>query len=150
MILKSQPTSNRDSISDLNRSLIEIVWHFGPKGLNGECCGNLSMPEFLALDKIANTPDCPVNQIGHLLGFTKSGATRIVNRLSKKGYVQKMRSHEDARVCCVHITPQGKKVLNATDERYSVEIKRLQSKMPASEARKMTSLFTKIANIIKE
>lgn len=47
------------------------------------------MPEFIALDKIFNTKNCPVQDIGLALGFTKSGATRIVNRLEKKGYVQK-------------------------------------------------------------
>ena len=72
-------------ISELSRSLLEIVWHFGPKGLNGECCDNLTMPEFIALDKVSSTKDCPVQDIGISLGFTKSGATRVVNRLEKKG-----------------------------------------------------------------
>ena len=50
-------------ISELSRSLLEIVWHFGPKGLNGECCDNLTMPEFIALDKVSSTKDCPVQDI---------------------------------------------------------------------------------------
>ncbi|MCK8603738.1 MarR family winged helix-turn-helix transcriptional regulator [Desulfoferrobacter suflitae] len=92
---------NKTQMPELSRALIEIVWHFGPKGLDGQCCENLSLPEFLALDKVAGTKDCPVQEVGHALGFTKSGATRIVNRLEKKGYVEKVRSDEDARVCCV-------------------------------------------------
>lgn len=62
-------------ISDLSRSFIKIVWYFGPQGLNGECCGNITMPEFIALDKISVTPDCTVQDVGNILRFTKSGAT---------------------------------------------------------------------------
>ena len=105
-------------ISELSRSLLEIVWHFGPKGLNGECCDNLTMPEFIALDKVSSTKDCPVQDIGISLGFTKSGATRVVNRLEKKGYVKKIKSHDDARFCCVDITEKGELVLKSTDSRY--------------------------------
>jgi DNA-binding MarR family transcriptional regulator len=36
----------------------------------------------------------PVQDVGLQLGFTKSGATRIVNRMEKKG-LQKIKSHAD-------------------------------------------------------
>ena len=32
----------------VSRALREIVWQFGPKGLDGQCCQDLSMPEYLA------------------------------------------------------------------------------------------------------
>lgn len=141
---------NKRKISALSRALIEIVRHFGPKGLNGECCENLSMPEFLALDKIANTEDCPVQNIGQLLGFTKSGATRIVNRLEKSGYVQKIKSFEDGRVCCVVITPQGENVLALTDERYSKEIEQLLSRMSDKNAPLMKALLKDMARALRD
>ncbi len=128
-IARSKKMSGKN-LSEINRALIDIVWHFGPKGLNGECCGNISMPEFIALDKIFNTKNCPVQDIGLALGFTKSGATRIVNRLEKKGYVQKKRSYDDARICCVVITRSGKEILDSTDAHYSEEFEKLFSKLP--------------------
>ena len=120
----------RGNISEISRALIDIAWHFGPKGLNGECCSDLSMPEFLALDKIATTEHCPVQDIGLALGFTKSGATRIVNRLEKKGYVQKKKSYDDGRICCVEITQPGKKILDAAENRYSEEFEKLLARLP--------------------
>ena len=69
----------------VSRALIEIVWQFGAKGPDGECCEDLSMPEYLALEAAALNDDCAVQLIGNKIGFTKSGATRIVNRLGKKG-----------------------------------------------------------------
>jgi len=109
-------TSETDQVS---RALIEIVWQFGPKGLDGECCGDLTMPEYLALETAAVTVDCPVQHIGARIGFTKSGATRIVNRLERKGYVQKIRSSEDARICCVVPTEKGNQILANVSRRYA-------------------------------
>jgi DNA-binding MarR family transcriptional regulator len=140
---------NSVKISDLSRSLIEIAWHFGPKGLNGECCDDISMPEFIALDKISNTQYCPVQEIGQRLGFTKSGATRIVNSLEKKGYVKKMTSSEDARVCCVVITASGEKIIKDADERYLEKLNQLLAKMPENFRLKAEELFNSMARALK-
>jgi len=140
---------NKAKISDLSRSLIEIAWHFGPKGLNGECCEDISMPEFIALDKISNTRYCPVQEIGQRLGFTKSGATRIVNRLEKKGYVHKMTSSDDARVCCVVITTSGEKVIKDADERYLEKLNQLLMKMPENIRQKTEELFKSMARALR-
>lgn len=146
---RKDSTLSKAHISELSRALIEIGWHLGPKGVNGECCENLSMPEFLALDKIANTRDCPVQDIGQVLGFTKSGATRIVNRLEKKGYIHRLRSSTDARFCCVVINKYGEKVLKAADENYSAKFQHLLNRMPKQFAPHMTDIFRAVASALK-
>jgi len=135
--------------SDISRSLIEIAWYFGPKGLNGECCENLTLPEFIALDKICSTPNCAVQDVGYSLGFTKSGATRIVNRLEKKSYVQKIKSSEDARVCCVKITKSGEHVLMSANSRYLEQFYAIVEKMPEYTAADIVKLITAMANAIR-
>ena len=136
-------------ISDISRSLIEIAWHLGPKGLNGECCENLTMPEFIALDKVATTTNCAVQDVGYSLGFTKSGATRIVNRLERKGYVKKIRSHKDARVCCVEITGSGERVLLSANSRYMEQFHAIVSKMPEHSSADIVNVITAMANVLK-
>lgn len=139
----------KTEISELSRSLIEIAWYFGPKGLNGECCDNLTMPEFIALEKVSTSPDCSVQNIGYSLGFTKSGATRIVNRLEKKGYVEKVRSIEDARICCVEITKKGEQVLTAANSRYLEEFNNLVSKMTGYSFADVAGVVNAMARSIK-
>lgn len=139
----------QSTISDISRSLIDIAWHFGPKGLNGECCENLTMPEFIALDKVSTTSHCAVQDVGHSLGFTKSGATRIVNRLEKKGYVQKVKSHEDARVCCVEITKSGKGVLSSADSRYRKQFHAIAAKMPEHSLADTVKMLSAMGNALK-
>lgn len=136
-------------ISSLSRSLIEIAWHFGPKGLNGECCENLTMPEFIALDKVSTRSNCAVQDVGNSLGFTKSGATRVVNRLEKKGYVRKIKSHDDARVCCVEITKSGEGVLSSADSRYIKQFHSIVAKMPEHSLADIVKMLSAMANALK-
>ncbi|MDZ7667454.1 MAG: MarR family transcriptional regulator [Desulfotignum sp.] len=136
-------------ISDISRCLIEIAWHLGPKGINGECCENLTMPEFIALDKIFTTPNCPVQDVGYSLKFTKSGATRIVNRLEKKGYVNKIRSMDDARVCCVKLTKKGLRVLESTDARYLKQFEDMIAGMPEQSVSHVIQVIFAMAKSLK-
>ncbi len=140
---------SKEKITDLSRAIIEIVWHFGPKGSAGECCENLSVPEFMALDRISGIQDCAVQNIGQRLGFTKSGATRIVNRLEKKGYVQKIRSAEDGRICCVALTSLGNEILKSTDERLRAELEQLFTKIPEKDVPHMKEMLKGMAKVLK-
>lgn len=91
--------------------LQEIAWQFGNHGINGECCGDISLAEFMALKKVYENKSFSIQDIGNAINFTKSGATRIINRLEDKGYVARERSSIDGRVCCVSITAKGTKVI---------------------------------------
>lgn len=138
------------NISEISRSVIEFAWHFGSKGLDGKCCEDISMPEFITLDKVSNTPDCPVQEIGQALGFTKSGATRIVNRLESKGYVRKMTSTEDARVCCVIITRKGENVIRNADSKYKEKLEHLISKMPENQRHIAKEILNSMARALRK
>lgn len=110
------------SIPAIYDSLLEIAWHFGNHGINGECCGDLSLVEFMALKKAYDNKELSIQEIGSALNFTKSGATRIIDRLENKGYVKRERSPLDGRVCCIPLTPKGIEVLTSISERYSTYI----------------------------
>lgn len=112
---------NRQSVDlrSLGKDLRSLVWEFGPRGADGECFRDLSMAEFIALEKILDAPGCSVQDIGTKLGFTRSGATRIVTRLARKRYVAKTASEADARVCCVVANERGQAALAAVEGIYS-------------------------------
>ena len=96
-----------EHIADIYDSLQEIAWRFGDHGISGECCGDLSFVEYMALKKIQEHPDYAIQEMGRSLNVTKSGATRIVDRLESKGDVTRKNSPLDGRVCCVSSTISG-------------------------------------------
>lgn len=107
------------SIPDIYNLIQELSWHFGNHGFNGECCGDLSLVEFMALKKVYKNENYSIQEIGRALDFTKSGATKIINRLENKGYVIREHSSIDGRVCCVVITDKGLEAITSIEERYT-------------------------------
>lgn len=109
----------KNKITDIYSLLQELTWHFGNSGLNGECCENLSLVEFMALKKIYENNYITIQETGIALNFTKSGATRIIDRLENKGYVVRQHSPIDGRVCCVAVTDKGRKIITKILTKYT-------------------------------
>jgi len=104
-------------IPNIYNYLQEIALYFGNSGVNGKCCDDLSLVECIALKK-AQESNLSIQEIGTALNFTKSGATRIIDRLERKGYVTRERSPIDGRVCCVPVTKRGSEVITEITEKF--------------------------------
>ena len=132
------PANTAKELSELIR---EITWNFGARGLKGECCGDLSQPEYRALCLASERQQCSMQDIARELGFTKGGATRVVNRLEKKGYIQRQRSPEDGRVCCVKVTAPGSVLVKSVNrEKEDRIVKIMASVDPGMQAVIKTAL----------
>lgn len=118
---------------ELDELLDEIVWRYGGQNPEGNCCEDISYVEYRALRLLARTEACTVQHLGQHLGFTKSGATRIVDRLERKGYARRERGQEDRRVCCVTLTEAGRalveSIADASAQRTGTSLARLDENM---------------------
>ena len=142
------PDSGSDK--DLSVYIREITWRFGTRGLNGECCGDLSQPEYRALCLASDKRQCSMQEIARGLGFTKSGATRVIDRLEQKSYVERKRSPEDGRVCCVKVTPSGRALIKDLSEENENHISRIMSKFDLTMQEVIRTAFGSFAQAIKE
>lgn len=107
---------------DIYNLLQEITWYFGNSGLDGNCCEDLSLVEFIALRKAYEQKNLSLQEIGTALHFTKSGVTRIIDRLENKGYLTRERSPIDGRVCCVPLTVRGTEVITRVMEKNAHDL----------------------------
>lgn len=142
--------SNSDNLRVLGKNLRALVWRFGPRGANGECFRDLSMAEFIALEKASEAPGCSVQDVGAKLGFTKSGATRIVNRLARKRYINKTVSEADARVCCVVVNERGQAALEAVSKIYSTLLRDMLAALSESERQSAHHSIRALARTLKK
>ena len=117
------------TIKELSALIREINWNFGARGIKGECCGDLSQPEYRALCLASEHQKCSMQDIAKDLGFTKGGATRVVNRLEKKGYIMRQRHPEDGRMCCVSVTLQGSMLVKRVSQDKEEHIKRIMGRI---------------------
>ena len=109
----------KEKTRELLDLLQEATWLFGNRAFDGSCCEGLSYMEYQALAEMGRTENCSIQDIGKAIRFTKSGATRIIDRLERKGYARRQRSPADGRVCCVAITSRGKNVISEITEDYA-------------------------------
>jgi len=113
--------------------LEEVVSTFGAQGSEEYCCEDVSYVEYRALRVLSKIPFCTMQDLGQQLGFTKSGATRITDRLEIKGYVRRERSEDDHRICCVTLTEKGcslvERVVDDLALRTGTSLERLDEEM---------------------
>lgn len=107
------------SMPDIYNLIQDLSWYFGNQGFDGNCCGDLSLVEFMAIKKVHENNNITIQEIGNLLNITKSGASKIIDRLENKSYVSREQSSIDGRVCCVAITDKGLEAIANIEERYT-------------------------------
>lgn len=110
------------NITDVYNLIQELAWYFGNQGFNGECCEDLSLVEFMALKKVYENDNITIQEIANLLNCTKSGASKIIDRIENKGYVLREPSLADGRICCVIITAQGIEIIIKIVEKYTAYV----------------------------
>lgn len=111
-----------NNIPDIYNMIQELSWYFGNQGFNGECCGDLSLVEYMALKRAHDKKNSTIQEIGNALNITKSGTSKIIDRLENKNYVIREHSSMDGRVCCVAITDKGIKAIEKIEELYTVYV----------------------------
>lgn len=107
------------NIPDIYDLLQDLSWYFGNQGFDGECCEDFSLVEYKALKKAYDIKNITIQELGVSLNITKSGISKIVDRLEKKHYVSRHQSTADGRVCCVLPTEKGNNAIHKISNRYS-------------------------------
>ena len=133
------------NITDIYNLIQELSWHFGNHGFNGECCRDLSLAEFMALKKIQESDNITIQEIGNALNYSKSGASKIVDRIESKGYASREISSIDGRVCCVIPTSKGTEILNSINEEYSVYVDDMLRDFDSDAIEKIKSVLELLA-----
>jgi len=107
------------NIPEIYNLMQDLSWYFGNQGFYNECCADLSLAEYMALKKVCENKNITIMEIGVALNITKSGISKIIDRLEKKKYVLKEHSAIDGRVCCVQPTEKGADAIKTIANQYS-------------------------------
>lgn len=121
------------SITTLADDLAQIIWELGARGLDGVCCAGLSLVEHRTLQQLDRDAGCTVQSLGGQAALTKSGATRLVDRLEQRGMLRRERSDEDGRVCCVALTGDGRRELARANQAFAGRLAALLDGLSATE-----------------
>lgn len=97
----------------LNKLLVQLfndILHIEEKTLKKSEYNDVSMTEIHTIEVIGLEGERTMGEIAHDLRITVGTLTTAINKLIKKGYVERKRIEEDRRVVLVSLTEAGKEV----------------------------------------
>ena len=106
-----------------------------------EMCGS----DFAVLEALLHKGPLPVNEIGRKVLLTSGSITVAVDRLEKKGLVERRAHGSDRRTRVVHLTKEGKRLITAVYTRHAADLEELVSRsLTQSERTGLIRLLKKI------
>lgn len=84
------------------------------------------------------------------MNFTKSGATKIINRLENKGYVVRKNSPIDGRICCVSITAKGTEAISRIMENYTTYLEDVLKEFEPQKVEEIRDALEMLVNAVQK
>jgi len=104
----------------------------------------------MALKKVNRNHEFSIQEIGSAINFTKSGATRIIDRLENKGYVAREHSPIDGRICCVSITSKGTEAISRIMEKYTVYLENVLKEFEPQNVEHIRDALEMLVNAVQK
>lgn len=104
----------------------------------------LCLSDFGVLEALLHKGPLPVNTIGGLIRLTSGSITAAVDRLERKGLVERRNDPGDRRARVVHLTASGRKLISSAFEDHEAAMERATSGLTASERVEAAELLKKL------
>jgi len=104
-------------------------------------CGS----DFGVLEALLHKGPLPVNEIGKKILLTSGSITVAVDRLEKRGLVERRAHGTDRRARIVHLTKEGRKLITRAYAQHAADLEQLASaSLTTTERATLISLLKKI------
>ena len=87
-----------------------------------------------------------LGEIAEALKLSKPSVTAIVDKLAKKGYINKFQSDEDRRSFHVHLSAKGKKLVKMHGETHNKIVDMLQNNLDRKDLKNLVTLLNKVVS----
>jgi len=106
-----------------------------------EMCGS----DFAVLEALLHKGPLPVNEIGKKILLTSGSITVAVDRLEKRGLVERRAHGTDRRARIVHLTREGRNLITRAYAQHAADLEQLASaSLTTTERATLISLLKKI------
>jgi len=138
----------------LNNILVEVyhnILHLEEQALKNSNKIQLSISEMHLIEVVGEKAEtgCTISEIARKLKITRPSATIAVNKLEKKGYVEKFNCENDGRFVRVHLTKEGSKI-NAFHSYYHHNmVKEISEEFTEEEKVNLIKVIERLNNYFK-
>ena len=120
------------------------------KALSKGYFSNLSIAELHTLDAIGPYEARAMSETAARLGITTGTLTVAIDRLVRKGYVERYRDSKDRRVVRVRLTRQGKLAFRMHAKFHTLLVKRIMDPLDIEDRERLAALVREIDEFITE
>jgi DNA-binding MarR family transcriptional regulator len=85
-----------------------------------------------------------MSELAEYLTLSRGGITKLVDRLSEAGYVERVSCSDDRRSLQADLTPAGRRMLKEMRSVYAAEVSRHLASVTGSEAELITSALGRV------
>jgi MarR family 2-MHQ and catechol resistance regulon transcriptional repressor len=104
----------------------------------------LGFSDFSILEYLFHKGPSPVNTIGAKVHLTSGSITAAIDRLERKGMVERQNDLNDRRARIVHLTAPGRKVIECAFADHEAAMERATSGLTLAERKRAADLLRKL------
>ncbi len=134
-----------DAVVGASRALVAIAAR--SLGAAGE---EVTLPQYRALVVLASRGPQRVIDLAAFLSVNASTATRMCDRLARKGLIRRQRPANDRRTVRVSISTAGRELVAAVTQRRREEIQAIVTRMSPDERARLVATLTMFAEAAGE
>ena len=106
----------------------------------------LNLSDFTIMEALLHKGPLPINTIGKKVLLTSGSMTAAVNRLGKKGLLQRIQDPSDGRRFYVHLTKKGRSVIQQAYEVHKNNLEKMAEVLTPKERNELVRLLKKIGH----
>lgn len=141
---------NESVLNELLVQLFNDILDMEQGAIQNSGLKDLSITEIHTIEAIGMYSEKTMSEVATTLKITVGTLTTAINKLIKKGYVQRKRIEEDRRVVMIQLTKQGKVAYRVHEKFHSDMIKMTIDGLDENEERILTSSLEKLNVFFKE
>ena len=137
-------------INDLLVDLFNDILQIEEKSLKDGPISDLSITEIHTLEAIGMYDEKNMSEVAQSLKITVGTLTTAINKLIKKGYVERKRIEEDRRVVLIKLTKKGKLAYRLHDKFHKDMVNTAINGLSEEEEDVLIHSLTKLNKFFKE
>ena len=143
-IIAAAPAVERDTEA-FYEALSELIRVYEFRDRDRICCYDISVSQCYALEAVVRGEELTLNDLAARLYLDKSTASRVVDALERKGYVERQPHPEDRRSLLLRPTPAGREMEQRIRRDILAEEQALLADFDPEIRQAMTQLIRRLA-----
>ena len=135
-------------VNDILVNLFNTVLRLEEEAVHNSSHNDISITEVHTLAAIGTGRPRTMTHVANILGISVSTLTTAINRLVKKGYVDRLRDERDRRIVKIHLTEKGVSAVRDHDEFHESMIREGMTQVPEEDFSQFISSLDNISHFV--